>query len=245
MRRLKFLLPCLLLQAAKAAAAPSAALAVRFDRPDGAVLAAEFHAASRAERRPAVLLLHQAGSSRREWDFLVPELLAQGIGVLTLDLRGHGESKPAADGDAFYRKLFTDPDFAPPDVEAALAWLKTRPEADPSRIGVVGGSVGANLAFVAAGASWGVRAAIILSGNHKNANLLAARIVRFAPANVFVLAAEQDPGRAQEARRMFEQAGEDRRLRILGRSSAHGVSLLRENPALRREALGWLVQSLQ
>jgi len=221
-------------------AAASAPERISFRRPDGALLAAEFHPAAGDAPGPAVLLLHQAGSNRREWDFLLEELRGLGVAALALDLRGHGESTPPAEDEAFYRRLFTDPDFAPPDVEAALAWLRAREGVDSARLAVVGASVGANLAFAAAGAPWGPKTTVALSGNHKNANLLAGRIDGFAPKNVFVLAADEDPGREASAKALFAQTGGKRRIEILSGSHAHGVAVLHESPALRGAVLNWL-----
>ena len=41
---------------------------------------------------PGVLLLHQCNRQRKVWDGLAQQLAAAGIQVLTLDLRGFGES---------------------------------------------------------------------------------------------------------------------------------------------------------
>jgi len=68
-----------------------AGIEVRVERPDGASLKGTWTLAGNG-KQPAVLLLHQAGSSRSEFDFLLPDLHARGWHTLAIDLRGHGES---------------------------------------------------------------------------------------------------------------------------------------------------------
>ena len=92
----------------------------------------------------------------------------------------------------------------------------------------MGGSVGANLAYMASGAGWGVKTAVALSGNAKNANLLATNVEDFKPRNTLLVAASGDGGREAYARQMFEQAGEPKKLEILGGSEAHGASMLQQ-----------------
>ena len=57
---------------------------------DGATLKASYFQADKPG--PGVLLLHQCNRERSVWDGLAQQLSAAGINVLTLDLRGFGES---------------------------------------------------------------------------------------------------------------------------------------------------------
>jgi pimeloyl-ACP methyl ester carboxylesterase len=90
----------------------------------------------------AVLLVHGFGGDRSQ---VLPEaraLAARGYGVLLYDLRAHGES----DGT-----LTTWGVTEQRDIEAGLAFLLSRPEVVPTRIGALGFSFGAmTLAEVAA-----------------------------------------------------------------------------------------------
>ncbi|MEZ5212914.1 alpha/beta hydrolase [Gordonia sp. PP30] len=52
-----------------------------------------------APRRSTLLLLHGGGQTRHSWDRSARALAARGHDVYTLDLRGHGDSEWAADGD--------------------------------------------------------------------------------------------------------------------------------------------------
>ena len=101
-------------------------------------------------RLPAVVLITGSGSQDRDealpsinaalrpFREIADTLARRGIAVLRLDDRGVGGSD-AGPGTA------TTADFAD-DVRAALAWLRTRAEIDPARLGLVGHSEGAMIA---------------------------------------------------------------------------------------------------
>src|SRR5215469_8786136 len=73
-----------------AAKEPAAPRVVDLTAADGTKLKVSYFAA--AKPGPGVLLLHQCNRQRRIWDGLALQLQAAGINVLTLDLRGFGES---------------------------------------------------------------------------------------------------------------------------------------------------------
>ncbi len=218
---------------------------VRFERPDGAVLEGTLHLIGKTGRYPTILLLHQAQSSRAEFDFLLDDLHVLGLHTLAVDLRGHGtSSKPEQIDRAFFMKLFRDPGYAPPDIRAILEWLAIHDRVDPERIAVMGGSVGANLAYVANGADWHVKTSVVLSGNAEAAADLAGDEEDFRPRNVLLLAADNDHGRDAYAKTLYQQAGEPKRVEILEESSAHGVSMLHESAELKALVLRWLAEQL-
>ena len=128
---------------------PSDAVDVTIVAADGATLRGWLRHAPAAspdgtqQAGPAAVVVHGWGGSARDMLPLSEPLLADGLHVLLLDARGHGRS-----GEA---DLVSMPAIAE-DVSAALAWLRARPEVDPSRIVLVGHSVGAGAClFVAAG----------------------------------------------------------------------------------------------
>ena len=218
---------------------------VEFPRPDGVTLSGTWHPGPESdEPRPAVLLLHQARSDQSEFDFLLAGIHDLGFHALAVDLRGHGASHAGETLDReFFGRLFKDPSYAPPDVEAMLTWLRERPEVDGQRLAVGGGSVGANLSWVAAGRYDFVRAAVVLSGNADNARLLADADLH--PSGVLLIAADKDFRRVDHARRMYEWAREPKRLEILEGSEAHGTFMLQESPELRQITLDWLAERLE
>ena len=107
---------------------------------------------ARATPAPAVLLLHGLSSSKERMAHSVGRaLLAHGVASLALDLPFHGER----DGDA--SSVARNPlalvgawRAAVAEARQAVAWLAGRREVDPTRIGVVGYSLGGFLALMTA-----------------------------------------------------------------------------------------------
>lgn len=89
------------------------------------------------EDGPTVLLLHGGGQTRHSWAAVASRLAAAGCRAVAMDLRGHGDSDWAPDGD--YRL-----DAFARDVEAMAAHLDRVPV-------VVGASLGGMAALVAEG----------------------------------------------------------------------------------------------
>ena len=113
---------------------------------------------------PVVILISGSGPQDRneEWmghrPFLVlaDHLTRQGIAVLRYDDRGFGEST----GD-FHEA--TSADFAT-DVEAAISFVKSRPELDEEHIGLVGHSEGGLIAPIVAAGSDDVNFIVLMAG---------------------------------------------------------------------------------
>jgi pimeloyl-ACP methyl ester carboxylesterase len=116
------------------------------------------------DRAPAVLLITGSGQQDRDetvfdhkpfWVW-ADHLTRMGVAVLRVDDRGIGGSErgPAA---------VTSMDFAT-DVRAGLAYLRSRPEIDPKRIGLIGHSEGAMLAAMVAADNPDVRFTVMLAG---------------------------------------------------------------------------------
>ncbi|HXC52908.1 MAG TPA: alpha/beta hydrolase [Candidatus Limnocylindrales bacterium] len=91
----------------------------------GIVLAADAYG---EPDRPPVLLLHGGGQTRHAWGATAGKLAAAGFHAVTLDLRGHGESEWAADGD------YEIATFAADVYEVAMRF--------PSKPALVGASLG-------------------------------------------------------------------------------------------------------
>lgn len=113
---------------------------------------------------PCVILISGSGGQNRDCDILghktflvlADYLTNHGFGVLRYDDRGIGESK----GNF---STATSEDFAK-DVESAIAYLKTRPEIDKKKIGLIGHSEGGMIAPIVASKSKDVRFLVSLAG---------------------------------------------------------------------------------
>lgn len=104
-----------------------------------------------SKNRAAVILLHGFDGNRLGMKPQADVLARHGYGVLLYDLRGHGESG----GDV---RAFGWEDVE--DVNAALEFLSAREEVDPDRIGIVGFSIGGQIAIRATAGNEQLRAII-------------------------------------------------------------------------------------
>ncbi len=116
------------------------------------------------EPHPAVVLCHQFRSDRESYKDFQTELASHKLSSLAIDFRGFGES---TDNGLSYAN-FTDQDYMNMlnDIKAALLFLQSETVADrviDSDIGLVGASIGANLALMAGAEITGFKCVAALS----------------------------------------------------------------------------------
>jgi dienelactone hydrolase len=110
--------------------------AVRFGTYDDVELAAQLYLPEKREGwSPAIIVCHGFGSRKENYADFGPRAAAVGFAALLIDLRGHGESGGAVDGNIFN------------DVAAALEYLQNRAEVNPMSIAIRGSSMGGWLAI--------------------------------------------------------------------------------------------------
>jgi dienelactone hydrolase len=190
---------------------------------------------------PAVILIHEGESDRTEWDGFFEKVLGQNMVVLAYDIRGHGTSDRVPDLDS----LYNDPHQAPRDLAAAISFLRSDQRVDPARLGIVGASLGGNLACVGV-SEMDVKTAVVLSAKTSAARNLAGQEDLVMLRSVFYIAAEGDEEGARErwAEELHGKTQAPRKLKIVSNSSAHGVKILQDCPELTEEILEWLRDTL-
>jgi fermentation-respiration switch protein FrsA (DUF1100 family) len=118
---------------------------VRFSTPDGRTLRGCYFTAPRP-RRGVILFGLEFGSDRWACLSYCEHLVAAGYDVFAYEPRNQGES----DRQPGYEPLQWVTDFEVQDAKAALAYLKSRPDADPRGVGFFGISKGAGAGLLAA-----------------------------------------------------------------------------------------------
>jgi pimeloyl-ACP methyl ester carboxylesterase len=214
---------------------------ITFETSDGITISGQLRvpAARPGTKLPTVILIHQGGRTHAEWDPFLPAFSAAGYATLAYDIRGHG----ASDG-SFGNSDFDNPDNAPKDVVAALAFLDTSPTTDPDRIGIVGSSVGGNLACVASQKRW-VKTAVNISGKTSAVRNLAAED-DLDLQSMFHISSSGDGGgdRATWANELYGFTSGWRMVEIVAGSSAHGVGVINADPTLLGRIIDWLGETL-
>jgi dienelactone hydrolase len=221
---------------------PGAPERVSYQAEDGLRIVADFYAPLEGEPAPAVLLLHQLNGSRAQWAELIPDILQWGYAVLAPDLHSFGESTVILRDGSEEEYELTDLDDMLLDVAAAIEYLKTRSEVDAEAIGVVGASVGGNLAYVASGAFPEVKTAVSMSPNASPSGdaLLGRDVPAFSPHSVLFMS---DEAEASDAQALADNVAEPVDIRIYEGKTAHGVQLL-DNLEVKPDIRDWLTANL-
>ena len=194
--------------------------AVTITTDDGVQLAATVKYPVRDSLSPAVILLHQYGQDRRQWDpYLQPFLAAgAGIAVLSYDMRGFGDSRianiPASQAEHL--------NSLPKDLPAVIAYLKRQPSIDPEKISVIGASIGADVAFVGMGSRLGLYRAVLLSPVVRGTALDGHQVSDFAPVGVYGLSDDKEQG---DLKTFMAKVGNPKQDKIVPRGG-HGIELL-------------------
>jgi pimeloyl-ACP methyl ester carboxylesterase len=188
---------------------------------------------------PAVVLIHQGFNSRSEWAPYDDAFNDASYVTLAYDIRGHGGS-----WGSFSSADFDNPNTTPKDLQAALAFLELRNDIDPTRIAIVGASIGGNLACVASQKLW-VKTAVNLSGKTSAVRNLAAE-PNLDLVSMFHIAAAGDGGgmRAVWANELLGFTTAPRLVEVVANSSAHGVAIFNSDPTLLQRIVDWLGETL-
>ncbi len=189
---------------------------------------------------PAVILIHQGGSDKSEWYGFFEQLVKQNYIVLAYDIRGHGESDKVGNIYA----LFNDPNQAPHDLFAAIEFLKDYDNVDSDRIGIIGASIGANLACVGI-SKMNIKTAVAISAKTSAVENLSGE-KELNLRSIFYIASDEDQNgkRVQWARELYKITKPPKKIEAVANSSAHGVSIFKDRPQVKNEILNWLKETL-
>ena len=194
---------------------------------------------------PVIILIHQGGSFRIEWLELSlwNQLLKQGYALLAYDVRLHGKSSKDA-GDLM--DLFNNPDRAPLDLLAVINFLEKDPLIDVNRIGILGASIGGNLAVVAASMDkYHIRSAVSISAKTSAVQNLSGMKAAIIPNNVFYIASKEEQNGLREkwAYELYEKTIGDKKIEI-AKGDKHGSYILRESRSLNSSIIEWFKETL-
>ena len=213
---------------------------VSFRTSDGVTISATWFEPS-VRPAPAVILVHMLGRSRRDWESLASRLAESGIGALAVDLRGHGDSTrtaPAADGTSEYAAMVRD-------IEAGRRYLSTRADVQHSRIGLLGASLGANLAALHGAADAGVTSLALLSPSLDYRGVRIEAAIRKYGSRPILLVVSDDDAYARRTAEDLKKAGGGVRELLTLSGAGHGTNMLARSPELAPALVGWFQRTLQ
>jgi pimeloyl-ACP methyl ester carboxylesterase len=186
-----------------------------------------------ARPSPGVVLVHMLGRSKDEWSPVALRLQEAGLTALAVDLRGHGGSG----GSRSSLSAMTA------DVRAAVEWLGVHAVVRPGAIAVVGASLGASLAALAAAELPTVRAVGMVSPSLDYRGLrLDPALTKLGRRPLWLVASTEDPYALRTVRELATaEAAREQRLSAV---RAHGTTLFSADPDLTPALVDWLRRTL-
>jgi dienelactone hydrolase len=226
-----------------AAQQPPAGRTIDLAASDGATLKATYFAA--AKPGPGVLLLHQCNRQRKVWDQLAQQLADAGINVLTLDLRGFGESSGTPMDKMTPQEAQVQAEKWPGDIDAAFQYLVSQPGVKRDVIGVGGASCGVNDSIQTARRHPGeVKSLVLLSGGSDSAGRQFLRQAAELP--VLAAVADDDEFRAtvDVLPWIFSVSSNPGKKFVHYATGGHGSDMFAVHPELRGVIVDWYVTTL-
>ena len=212
---------------------------VTLKAPDGTQLKGTYFAA--AKPGPALLLFHQCNSTRGSWSPFATAAAARGFHVLTMDFRGFGDSEGArfTSGPG---QVETVRDQWPGDVDAAFAFLSTRPGVDKNRIGAAGASCGVNQSVQLADRHPEVKAVVLLSGGIQGNG---RQHIRDTPSLAVLAAASLDDGNLVPTMRWLTSWSSNPASKFVEyKAAGHGTDMFAVEAGLQPLMLDWFEAQL-
>jgi uncharacterized protein len=224
-------------QSGSASTSVAASSAVTFTTSDGVTLDGRLFGPSGAQA--GVVLSHMLPADQSSWYPEADRLAAQGFRVLTFDFRGY-----CPDGDAGCSQGTKDINEAPTDLTAALSFLRSQ---GPTRLGLVGASIGGLASLVVASQQTNIPAVVTLSAPEV-LNAVAAGpsvLANITGAKLFIAGLGDPTGSAQAAQDLYENSPQPKRLEIVPVDD-HGTDLLTGGHGTQVQQLleAWLGQYL-
>jgi len=212
--------------------------------PDGASLKGTYFSA--AKPGPGVLLLHQCNRQRKVWDDLAARLAAAGFHVMTVDLRGYGDSSGTPVDKLSpeeLRVIFSDK--MPTDVETAYQYLVSQPGVSRDSIAVGGASCGVNQSVHVAANHPEVKALVLLSEGTDSGGRQFLRTSAKMP--LFMAVADDDPdlGVTEIMQWLFTLSSNPINKFVHYSTGGHGVEMFDAHKELPGMIVAWVTTTLK
>jgi pimeloyl-ACP methyl ester carboxylesterase len=218
---------------------------ISFLTDDGVLIAGTYYSPSPAPTN-AIILLHMLGRDRNDWNTFASTLSnrSNGFAVLSIDLRGHGESINQ-NGKTISFQLFSPTDFNKMvlDVKAAKHFLVTQKNINPTNLAIVGASIGANVGLKYAALDPSIKAVVLLSPGLNYKGVTTSDYIRKYINPVYIATAGKDPIAGSDPQTLCSVINCGNRLKVYQDSTSHGTDMFSDsslNPSLDNLIISWL-----
>lgn len=214
------------------AAAAHDPIRVEYTTTDGVKIVGDFWTPIKTTKTgaPLVILLHMYRSDRTAWHPQIVALEYAGFAIMSIDLRGHGESIEPAAMNLAARVQSRDATLfnaMHKDVAGAYEWVRSRSDVDLSRIAIIGASVGCSVALDYAQRDLSVDTVALLSPGTTYLGVDSmAHIKDFGPRHVLLITSEEERARGfDELVSAAKSGGAHVEEKILAGSKIHGTRM--------------------
>lgn len=185
--------------------------------------------------KPSIILLHMLDRNRNDWNEFAKSLQAIGYNVVSIDLRGHGES-------SLKWKSFSEKDFNNMvlDVKAAKEFLVNQELGN--NIAIIGASIGANTALNFAVQDGSIKTIVLLSPGLEYREVKTEETIKQFKNPILIVAAEGDSYSADSSRTL-NSLSKNSELKIYN-GSEHGTRLLGKTD-VDKVMINWLKENLR
>ncbi|MFC1500917.1 alpha/beta hydrolase [Elusimicrobiota bacterium] len=191
------------------------------------------------------VLLHGLGSSKEEWKHLQGILARKGYGVLAYDARGHGESNKVDDGNILNYNFFGDPTETDQwtnmivDLNSVINFLISEKEIKRHKIGLIGASIGANVAMIYGASHYEVPVIVLLSPGLEYMGLKTLEnIDPYKTKKVAIVAAAEDIYAFKSSAILYSIIKDNPKASFITTRRGHGVGMF--NGRTENDIMNWI-----
>ncbi|OGS45090.1 MAG: hypothetical protein A2539_05835 [Elusimicrobia bacterium RIFOXYD2_FULL_34_15] len=192
------------------------------------------------------IMLHGLGSSKDEWFPFANKLAEKGYGYFTYDLRGHNESSKDKNGtEVSYKSFFnigagSQWELMVDDMNYAVKYLKHK-GIKKENIGIIGASVGANIALIYASRHKFIKKVVLLSPGLQYAGLYTADSMKNYNSRQILIAASPGDKYAYDSSAYLAEIAKEQKDEVVfltGGDSKHGVQMF--DGKFENEIIDWI-----
>jgi alpha-beta hydrolase superfamily lysophospholipase len=174
------------------------------------------------------------GHNRSDWNSFASTLSNKNndYAVLSIDLRGHGESTTSQNGNTISFQSFTPDDFNKMvlDVKAAKQFLITQKNINLSNIAIVGASIGANVALNYAASDPSIKAVVLLSPGLDYKGVTTSNTIKQYKGPIYIMTAGKDPIAGNDPQTLCNEIKNcGNRLKVYQDSNSHGTDMFSDS----------------
>lgn len=214
---------------------------VNFITKDGVTISGNYY--PNKEAKFAGILIHQRSFTKESLEDLAKFLNQEGYAILTIDLRGHGESTNSIFGKLSYKNFnLNDEKKYINDIEAASLFLEKEGYNKEKQF-LIGISIGANLSFQFLNENPQIKAVVLFSPGINYRGITLENYKKEGVEDRIFIVISLDDKQSAEAGKVLKERYPKSFL-IEYSFGGHGIEILKNHPDIKEKLILWLREKL-